>query len=432
MKLKDIFATASANMFRSKLRTTLTILAIFIGAFTLTLTNGIGLGVSSYINNQIGSLGQEDVINISVMSTEPAAESADNPVKYNPDSTSSSTSFSGPSGGGVLTEKDIAKLKADKDLTNVQAMRMIAPDYIQGANGEKYKVHASPIASGTKLDLAAGQQLSSSSAGNQIILPVGYVDPLGYSSANQAIGHSVTMAVTDAFGKQHTTNATIVGIQQKGIISSSGAALSQSLSNTLYDFQTTGLPAATKNKFIAATAHIVGSTDASHVAQIKVSLSKQGYKGQTAADVLGVFNTVISAITGILNGFAIIALLAASFGIVNTLLMSVQERTKEIGLMKAMGMRSSRIFLLFSSEAILIGFWGSAIGVVVAMGVGTVINKWLANGPLKDLPGFNLLAFSAMSTAGTILLIMLIAFLAGTLPARKAAKQNPIDALRYE
>ena len=148
--------------------------------------------------------------------------------------------------------------------------------------------------------------------------------------------------------------------------------------------------------------------------------------------MLGVFNTVISAITGILNGFAIIALLAASFGIVNTLLMSVQERTKEIGLMKAMGMRSNRIFLLFSSEAILIGFWGSAIGVVVAMGVGTLINKWLANGPLKDLPGFDLLAFSPVSIAGTILLIMLIAFLAGTLPARKAAKQNPIDALRYE
>jgi putative ABC transport system permease protein len=56
----------------------------------------------------------------------------------------------------------------------------------------------------------------------------------------------------------------------------------------------------------------------------------------------------------------------------------------------------------------------------------------LSESILKDLPGFDLLSFSPTSIVGIILLIMLIAFLAGTLPAKKAAKQNPIDALRYE
>ena len=85
----------------------------------------------------------------------------------------------------------------------------------------------------------------------------------------------------------------------------------------------------------------------------------------------GMFKTVIDGIVLVLNAFAIIALLAASFGIVNTLLMSVQERTREIGLMKAMGMGSGKVFGLFSLEAAFIGFLGSAIGVGVAMLAGT-------------------------------------------------------------
>jgi putative ABC transport system permease protein len=157
-----------------------------------------------------------------------------------------------------------------------------------------------------------------------------------------------------------------------------------------------------------------------------------GYTGETVQDQLGAFKTVIRTITYVLDAFAVIALLAASFGIVNTLLMSVQERTKEIGLMKAMGMRSSRIFMLFSVEAILLGFWGSVIGVAAAILLGSFANRVASNGFLKDLPGFNLLAFPLKSVALIVLLILAISFIAGTLPARRAARQNPIDALRYE
>ena len=62
MKLRDIFLTANGNMRRSKMRTFLTVLAVFIGALTLTLTNGLGSGVSSYLDRQLGNLGQEDVL----------------------------------------------------------------------------------------------------------------------------------------------------------------------------------------------------------------------------------------------------------------------------------------------------------------------------------------------------------------------------------
>jgi putative ABC transport system permease protein len=110
----------------------------------------------------------------------------------------------------------------------------------------------------------------------------------------------------------------------------------------------------------------------------------------------------------------------------------VKERTKEIGLMRALGMGRRRIFLLFSSEAVLIGFWGSILGVAFAALAGQVINAVGTNGFLKDYPGLSLLTFPPSTVVAVVLGIMLIAFLAGTLPALRASRKDPIEALRYE
>ncbi len=166
--------------------------------------------------------------------------------------------------------------------------------------------------------------------------------------------------------------------------------------------------------------------------RLKADLADQGFTAQTVADQLGAFQAVINGIIGVLNAFAVIALIAAGFGIINTLLMSVQERTREIGLMKAMGMSRGRIYTLFSAEAVFIGFLGSAIGALIAIGLGTPISSALADTLLSDLPGLQIMQFAPGSIVSIIGVVMLIAFLAGTLPAARAARQNPIEALRYE
>jgi putative ABC transport system permease protein len=128
----------------------------------------------------------------------------------------------------------------------------------------------------------------------------------------------------------------------------------------------------------------------------------------------------------------IIALLAASFGIINTLLMSVYERTQEVGLMKALGMGRRVVFALFAFEAILVGFWGSLIATLIAFGASQVINTFATKTFLSGFENFQLLVVTPLNVLGVIALIMLIAFLAGTLPAVKASRLNPIDALRSE
>lgn len=184
--------------------------------------------------------------------------------------------------------------------------------------------------------------------------------------------------------------------------------------------------------YAVATAQFDANLSTAQVKALQATLKDKGYSALTVADQLGSFESVINGIIGVLNAFAVIALIAAGFGIINTLLMSVQERTREIGLMKAMGMSGGKVYALFSMEAIFIGFLGSAIGALLAIGVGTVISNALADTVLSGLPGLQVMQFAPASIAVIIVVVMLIAFLAGTLPARRAARQNPIDALRYE
>lgn len=435
MNIKDILLTANANLLRNKLRTSLTILAIFIGAFTLALTTGLGSGISAYVSTQVSNLGASNAATITAKN-DTTGTSDSGPKKYEAGKVTGSSSAGGPPGSNssvtLLTDSDITTLKADSKLSNVVPARRISPAYIVGVNSTKYQVSQSQGTVGANLDLAAGANLDVTSASNQLIIPIDYVTSLGYSSASDAVGKTVTIGISDSYDTLHEVKGTIVGVQNKGLTGSSNITTNRSLSDELYTQQSIGLPEAKKNQYVSASVTFNSKLTDAEVTNLKNELSDKGYAMTTLSDALGAFHTVVSAIVYVLDAFAVIALLAASFGIINTLLMSVQERTKEIGLMKAMGMRSSRIFALFSIEAILIGFWGSAIGVVVAQGAGILANNVASKTLLKDLPGFTLLDFPVLNIVGIVALIMAISFIAGVLPARKAAKQNPIDALRYE
>ncbi|KQQ66932.1 ABC transporter permease [Microbacterium sp. Leaf320] len=429
MKTTDLIRTAFANTFRNKLRTTLTVLALFIGAFTLTLTTALGAGVSDYVTKQVASLGANDVFLISKASTATATDSG--PQEYDPATSSPGTGTSNPLTGqaGTLTDSDILTLASIDGLRDVNPVSTVAIDYVEIGGSDKYQFTIAPTSSIAQADLAAGEQLDSSRSAYQVILPEDYVDPLGLDGNEEAVGATLTLGFTDLTGVQHTETATIVGVSNTSLLSA-GAGANSALVAAIAEEQKAGSSA--PDRYQVAVAYFDADASGAQITQLKEEIADAGMSAQTIEDQLGVVQTIITGITGVLNAFAIIALLAAAFGIVNTLLMSVQERTREIGLMKAMGMGSGRIFTLFSLEAAVIGFLGSALGVLVAIAVGLPLNGALASGPLSGLSGLNLLLFQPSGIIGVIALIVVIAFLAGTLPARRAAKKNPIDALRYE
>jgi len=431
VRTTDLVAKAARNTFRSKTRTTLTVLALFVGAFTLTLTTAVGAGVTDYVTKQVDSLGADDVFIV----TRTAAATTDGPTKYDPETSSASTGATAPglpgaSGSDPLTAGDLDELAAFEGIVSVDPIQTAAVDFVQYDGGDRFELTINPTSSVTKSDLVAGAQLDQSSTNRQLMLPSDFVEPLGFADAEAAVGSTVTLGITDVLGAQSTVEATIVGVSQQSLLSS-GAGANQALVSELVDVQSAGIDTGDP-RYAIAVARFDTSLTTDEVAALKADIVGAGYGAQTIQDQLGVIKTVIDGIIGVLNAFAVVALLAAAFGIVNTLLMSVQERTREIGLMKAMGMRSRTVFALFSLEATFIGFLGSAIGAGVAILLGTALSGALSAGPLAALPGLNILLFEPMSILGIVLLIMVIAFLAGTLPASRAARKNPIESLRYE
>ncbi len=432
MNTIDLIGSAVSNTFRSKTRTILTILAIFVGAFTLTLTSGLGTGINAYIADTVSGVGASDAMTVTKTdeaTTTTLGSSA--PREYDPDAVSS-----GVPGQSViaLTPDDITALSGVEGVLSVDAVRTITPDYIQAGDGTAYVASVGSLVPGQTVVLATGEEPSADSAAYEVAIPAAYVAPLGFDSNDDAIGQTVTMAITDAERTQHTMQATVVGVTENALASPNGSSIltNAALSDALFDAQSTGLNDAQADRYASATVWFSPDASKEDITALKDRLADAGYTGTTIADSLGTITSVIDGIVLVLNAFAVIALLAAAFGIVNTLYMSVQERTREIGLMKAMGMGSGRVFTLFSLEAAFLGFLGSAIGAVIAMLVGTGVSGVLSTGLLADLPGLTLIAFDPVSIATIIVLVMAIAFLAGTLPAARAARADPVDSLRYE
>ena len=420
MKLLDLVRTANRNLSRSKLRTFLTISAIFVGAFTLTLTTALGAGAQQYLNRQLGNVSAPGVFYVSVKTDQSPFGNSD--VKeYDPNKKVGGNDFT-----ATLTQSDVEKLAGLKGAESARPYYSINGAYLtRSSSAKKYVASGLTQYNGLSLDLAAGRLLSSTDE-NSIILPDTYLGPLGFGSAGEATGKTVTVGYQDL--QQHVIEqqVTVVGVMKKSFITQNAIYIDDGLVKEIAAAQ------GQDKRFFAAFVKFGDGSEASEPAQKKVITDAGNYNAISLKEQIKTITTIISAVTTGLNVVGVIALFAASFGIINTLLMSVYERTQEVGLMKALGMARGKVFGLFAIEAVLVGFWGSVVAVLVGFGVSRVVTHWASTSFLKDFQGFDLLVVTPMNAVFVTLLIMVIAFLAGTLPALKASRLNPIEALRSE
>ena len=439
MKLSDIVTQANNNLWRNKLRTILTVIAIFVGSFTIILTSAINTGVNSFIDRQVDSAGGEGYIEIAPAALLAQAESImsgnNSPQEYNPQENDSSLNY--------ITPETLAKIEKIPGIIpgSVRPARSVSVEYITSSNTDKrFKIRVNELPSNSiNIDLTAGRSPMVDSDELELTLRPGYPEVLGFDSDEAAIGQQVTLAIKNqATEKLTNVTATIVGVQANSVVSMGRSWINTALNDKIFAtmIDTTGIPPQYADQITELASRVMFATaefDPSYsVDDIKSALEDLKLSGMTINDSIGMMKTFFDAITAVLLVFGAIALLAASIGIINTLFMSVQERTREIGLMKAMGMSSSKVFLSFSVEAIMIGFWGSVFGIIVSIIVGNIGNTLAHEYFLRDLPTFQLVEFTIPNLFLITLLIMFIAFLAGTMPAVRAAKKDPIEALRYE
>lgn len=427
MNFLDILKTSAVNLWRNKGRTILTIIAISIGAFTVALTSSVNTGVNSYIDKQLAVFGSSN--SLEVQAKQETSTLTDEPQEYK-ESDSNQTS----STMKMISDSDIEKIRKVKGVKSSEGYKTPTLDYIQYKDGKKLKTSSREVLDSLQIDLAAGSAPDNDSNELELSLPQNMVSPLGFSSTEDAIGKTIKIQVTSqATGEKNIVEAKIVGVMNKNLIQNGFTFLNSKLNQKIYDLQTKNLPQSMTNQYLAAFTELEpGYETDEKIGQVKKDIENLGYVGYTIDDQISMVKSVIDAVTGALILFGAIALLAASFGIINTLFMSVQERTREIGLMKAMGLSNTKVFTLFSVEAIMIGLWGSVLGILVAMIAGSALNSFALDTFLKGMDGFYLTEFNISNVSIVIIIIMVISFLAGTLPSRKAAKQDPIDALRYE
>ena len=434
MKVLDVIRDANANLWRNKIRSFLTILAIFIGSFTIIMNSAINAGVNDFMDKQIANMGGDGYLEM--MPTE-AYESAmsligsTGPQEYTEDKDNTNAS-------SYIKDEQVEQAKKIDGIKVFNVLPNSSADYITSSRTDKrYRINLNLVVEGINFDMSNGVSPNTDEDGAyEIAINEDLARALGYEDVSEIVNETVQIAVPSnlkcytAIKRsecQTSVDVKVTGTQAPGILSMGGSRASLSLWNHINELNYEGMPAET-NRSYQATADV----EPDKIEDVKKALEEIGLKAMSVDDEVGMFRTFFDAILIVFNIFGGIALVAASIGIINTLFMSVQERTREIGLDKALGMSNGKVFLSFSAEAIMLGFWGSVIGVTISIIIGTIVSGVAHETFLKDFPTFQLAIFEPLTMLAIVVIIMFIAFLAGTLPARKASKKNPIDALRYE
>lgn len=422
MTFPDILRRSWHNLGRAKVRVGLTAAALAIGAATMTLALAITQGAQEGIQKGFGNF-ENNFVSIKGFASENTSETG---VQTTEEANKARQGASSKS----LGTKDVKDLKALSGVKQVIPLSFYGFNNVE-INGKSYKAPSvSPL---TPLDdlneLVAGKR--EDLKGDTVIIPERYVKQAGVKNPSEFIGKKLTFIREGHpafFGSPAKPDAkvdlTIVGVtkssDKNSDASSEYAYLSPETMGRLADENRES----TKEEDVYYN-QILLITDESQTEKIKTQAEDKGYEAATRQDSIGKAMEAVGAVRTFLLVFAGIAIFTAIFGVINTQLMSVLERTREIGIMKALGLSRSGVLLMFSIEAGWIGFMGSIIGTILAIPIALLLSAAGSSSGFTapiTIPNFLLV----------VIVLVIIAMLSGLLPARRASKLDPVEALRNQ
>ena len=422
----DTARMGGRSVTRRKLRTALSSAGVAIGIAAMAIIVSFSTGVQDSLTNAFAITGQLDQVSI---------------------------------GGGGFGLTDPSKLKPlnRAALTQLAALPHVKDAYgsleMEGnlVNGSTtltnvYLTSGSPIAETAKAlekFLTAGRFPSSDTA-NEVLISADAASKLGYTPG-KSIGQHVTFSglfpgiFIPGNGQQAASVSIPLDLTVVGVLSNAGNIGGGTAIFIGAPYQTTvnyweSMARAnrwTADEFSSITLVSDSSGTVDTVAREAKNL---GYQATTTSDILKGFGQFITILEIGLSGLAAIALIVACLGIANTMYTAVLERTREIGIMKALGARSADVRGMFMSEAAMIGLLGGAVGLLIA-GLVSVIGNIVVNniaqsqGIPLDLSVFRLTWWLVV---GALILASAFSALSGLFPALRASRLDPVAALRYE
>lgn len=401
--IRESFGTLALN----KLRTSLAMLGIVIGIGSVIALLSLGQATSSQIQNQISSLGA-------------------NLLTVSPGSQNAGTIRGAQGSGTTITNADALAIKIDPSITTIQTVSPEVSSRAQvttGKNNTNVQVigATSVYPSVHKLEIDLGSFITDSQDNS-----LSKVAVLGPTVSTTLFGDSV-----NPIGKTiRIDNQSIIVI---GITKSKGGTGFLNQDNIIYVPLSTAQKQLFGQNYLSSISLEAKNSDVMVEAQNQVGyllLSRHKLSDPTSADftifsqqdILNTVSSTAGTFTALLAGIAGISLLVGGIGIMNIMLVTVTERTREIGLRKALGATKKTIVNQFLIEAIILTSVGGFIGMILGIVVFFAITK-LANFPFAISPASIILALIVSSGIGIVF---------GWYPAKRASDLQPIEALRYE
>lgn len=455
MFVTDIIRRSSRSIKSAKIRTLLTALAIAVGAFALTLTLAASNGAQSFVDQVISENFDPSELIVAADESLIGASNTNSPQEFDPSFGASSSSAGAVIQVKRITDDDINKLRELDSVEEVREGVQVNIQYITREGQPKYVGTIAGLSPAQNPEAVAGEVVKPP-VSQTILLPEAYVTPLGFANAQDAIGKKVTIALRqpvdvanlnpEVIAQLQSNPSLLTELSEKNIVTEEftvaailkapttaqpGTELYMYTSNQdarrLQDITTQGTP--DFGKFLTVNVKIKNGDDPEVLKKAQTEIAALGYYTLSVEETQAFLNQAIGILQAIVVTFGAIAVIASIFGIINTMYISVLQRTREIGLMKALGMRGRDIGRLFRFEAAWIGFIGGLIGAGLGLLTGYLVNPVISKA--IDYEG-NLLKFEPLQVVGLILLLIIVSVLAGWLPSRKAAKLDPIEALRTE
>ncbi|MFZ1483486.1 MAG: ABC transporter permease, partial [Candidatus Saccharimonadales bacterium] len=397
VKLSILATISLSNLTHKKLRTGLTVFGIAIGIGAVYFLLSFGIGLQRLVTEEV--IGNQSIKTIDVVSSNSA----------------------------IVKLDDIASQRISA-IANVsetgKAYYFPGSFKISGSESDAivYGVDAG-YQNLTLLNLIEGKLLPDSDKPNGIVINKAALEAIGLASnpgevINKTLKVVVPLKSVDPSLGTLTKEFVIVGVIDSG----SGSEVFIAETN----FKEKGVPYLTQLK--------VGTKEISDIQNIRSQIESFGFETTTPSDTLEEINNVFRFLNYILVGFGGIGMIVAVLGMFNTLTISLLERTKEIGLMVALGARSIDMKRLFLFEAIFLSLFGAILGISGAFIIGRVVtvvmNVLAANRGVEDR--FELFANPPLLILSMLVFMLAVGLAVVYLPAKRAERINPIDALRRE